>query len=85
MQINTDKITVKETANKTLTEDQKVHTWVNDGTLYVRYCASKNGISVDKLEKSLSINVPGVQDLDDLIVHISSGSFNCSGITSDHI
>ena len=81
---DTDKVTVKETANKNMTEDQMVHTWVNDGTLYVRYCASKNGISVDKLEKSLEITVPGAQDLNDLIVHLSSGNFNCSGITTDN-
>ena len=80
---DTDKVTVKETSNKELTEEQKVHTWVDGSTLYVRYCASTNKISFHKIEKELEITIPEVQDLDDLIVHISSGNLNCSEVTTD--
>ena len=82
---DTDTVSVKETSNKTLTEEQKVHTWVDGNTLYVRYCASTKKISFDKIEKSLEINIPGEQDLDDLTVHISSGNLGCNGVTTDNL
>ena len=77
-----DKISITETSNKELSEDQKVHTWVDGSTLYVRYCKSSKNLSFYKIEKNLNITIPGSQDLDNMIVHISSGNADFSGFTS---
>ena len=82
---DTDTVSVVETANTALTEDQKVHTWVDGNTLYIRYCASTNSISFDGIEKSIDVVVPGDVKLDNLNVDITSGSFMCSDIEAGSI
>ena len=82
---DTDTVSIKETSNKDIDDDHKVHTWVDDGTLYVRYCASVNSINFTGIDKELEITLPGSQDLDDFIVHISSGNTEISGITTDSL
>ncbi|MBR4947885.1 MAG: DUF4097 family beta strand repeat protein [Clostridiales bacterium] len=79
---DTDKVTVKETANKDLDDAHKVHTWVDGSTLYVRYCESTKKISFNRIEKKLELNIPGAQDLDNLSIKISSGDFKCDGVTA---
>ena len=76
---SSDGITVTETANKEISEDMKVHTWVNEGTLYVRYCASSKGLDFNNIDKNLDIAVPENVELDNLKVDISSGSFTGKG------
>ena len=68
---DSDTISIKETSNKTIDDDHKVHTWVDDGTLYVRYCASKNALNFTGIEKSLEITLPSAQNLDDFLIHVS--------------
>ena len=80
-----DKVTIAETSNKELSEEQKVHTWVDGSTLYVRYCKSSKNLSFFQIEKNLNITIPGSQDLDNMIVHISSGNADFSGFTSKTI
>ena len=46
-------VSVKETANRDLEEDQKVHTRVDGSTLYVKFCASGEGMSFKDIEKHL--------------------------------
>ena len=70
---NTDKVVVKETANKEIGDELKVHTWVNGGTLYVRYCASAKGLNLNNLEKSLEITVPADLDLTNVVVDVDAG------------
>ena len=82
---DTDTVSVKEKSNKSLDEDHKVHTWVDGGTLYVRYCVSTKSISFNGIEKDLEITIPEAQELDDFIIDVSSGDMNLSGITSDKI
>ena len=79
---DTDKVTVKETANKDLDDAHKVHTWVDGSTLYVRYCESTKSITFNNINKKLELNIPGDRELDDLTIKISSGDFNCGGITT---
>ena len=82
---DSDKVTIAETSNKELSEEQKVHTWVDGSTLYVRYCKSSKNLSFFQIEKNLNITIPGSQDLDSMILHISSGNADFSGFTSKTI
>lgn len=79
---DSDKVSVKETANIDLRDPQKVHTWVNDGTLYVRFCQSIKRINFTNIHKKLELTLPSARDLEDVTVEVSSGNLNCSGITS---
>ena len=79
---DSDKVSVKETANIDLRDPQKVHTWVNDGTLYVRFCQSIKRINFTNIHKKLELTLPSARDLEDVTVEISSGNLNCTGITS---
>ena len=78
-----DTVSVKETTNKSIDDDHKVHTWVDGDTLYVRYCASMDMISFNGIEKSLEITLPGNQELDDFIINVASGEIDMNGFTSD--
>ena len=82
---DTDKITITETANRDLTEEQKVHTWVNGDTLYVRYCASSGNININNIEKSLVITLPEDQALDVATMDLTSGEITYSNIKADTI
>ncbi|MBP5775087.1 MAG: DUF4097 family beta strand repeat protein [Clostridiales bacterium] len=82
---DTDKVSVKETANAELSEAQKVHTWVNDGTLYVRFCQSVKRINFFNINKTLELTLPSSQDLEDVIVKVSSGNLTCNDFTSSNI
>ena len=75
-----DGISIKETSSKNLSEDQKVHTWVDGSTLYVRYCASKKNLDLNNLNKHLEISVPKDVKLENLTVDISSGELSSSNI-----
>lgn len=79
---DSDKVSVKEAANIDLRDPQKVHTWVNDGTLYVRFCQSIKRINFTNIHKKLELTLPSARDLEDVTVEVSSGNLNCSGITS---
>ena len=80
---DTDEISITETANVDLTEDQKVHTWVDGSTLYIKFCASSKNLNFNGVDKKLEITVPEDRKLDDLTADLSSGSFTCSGIETD--
>lgn len=82
---DTDKITIKENANKDLKKELQVHTWVDGSTLYVRYCASTKRISFYKIQKELEITVPGAQDLSELVVKVSSGDMEFDGFKTNKL
>lgn len=78
--VGTDSETVKirETANKALDDERRVHTWVDGTTLYVRFCASARKLDLFDLEKELEIEIPEGVKLAKLKVEISSGDADCS-------
>ena len=67
---DTDIVTVDETANTDIDADHQVHTWVDDDTLYVRYCVSTKSINFSKIEKRLEITIPEAQELDDFVIEV---------------
>ena len=70
--------TIKETSKKELDEARKVHTWVDGGTLYVRYCKSAKGLELNMLDKELTIGIPEGTKLSDVVVKVSSGNTDIS-------
>ncbi len=79
---DTDKVSVKETANCSLKDPQKVHTWVNEGTLYVRFCQSLKTVNFTNIKKNLELTLPASQDLEDVIIEMSSGDLIFDGLTT---
>ena len=73
---DTEKISIKETAKVTLDDKQKVHTWVNGSTLYVRYCASAKGLDLNDLDKKLTMDMPKGIELSKLKIQLSSGDLS---------
>lgn len=81
----TDAIEIKETSNKTIEDKLKVHSWVNEGTLYIRFCKSDRGLDFTNLDKDLDITIPSDTKLSNLKVEISSGSFSGKELNASSI
>ena len=81
----TDAVAIKETTNKTIDDKMKVHSWVNEGTLYVRFCTSGKRMDFTNIDKNLEITIPADTNLNELKVEISSGSFTGKGINADSV
>ena len=78
-------VSIRETAGKELSEKQKVHTWVDGTTLYVRFCASAKGLDLFNLKKHLEISIPKDVKLSGVKVEISSGDLNCSDFEANDV
>ena len=81
---DSDTISIKETSDKQLSEQQKVHTWVDGTTLYVRYCASAKGLDLNNLNKHLEITIPEDVKLSDVNVKDSSGDVECQNFEAEN-
>ena len=81
----TNEISIKETSNKELDDDRKVHTWVDGGTLYVKYCASGSNLDFTHVEKELEITVPKELKLSLLRSGMSSGGIKASDVKADDV
>ena len=79
-QTDGSKVTVKETAEKDLDEDEMIHTWLDGKVLRIQYCASDKKIGINGLEKKLTVSVPKNVELSD--IEIDSGAGN---VTFDRI
>ncbi len=80
-----NEISIKESSNKELDDDRKVHTWVDGGTLYVKYCASGSNLDFTHVEKKLEVTVPASLKLSMLKSGMSSGSFMASGVNAEAV
>ena len=75
------KVTVTETCKDDLPDEEKVHTWVNDGVLYVKFCAS--GEKVDSSsEKRVEITLPKGTELEKFSAEASSADMTIGGINA---
>lgn len=81
----TDSVKVEETVNKDIDKDHQVHTWVDGNTLYIRYCASKDMLTFNGIEKSLEVTIPEAQELDDFIINVSSGNIVLDSFKTDSL
>ncbi len=80
---NSDKITITEASKKELSDLQRVHTWVDGGTLYVKCAASAKKLDMNMLGKQLTIGIPGGTNLKGLNLHISSGDVDATCIADN--
>jgi len=78
-------VSVKETSERQLSDKQKVHTWVDGTTLYIRYCASAKGLELNGLNKQLVIECPQNVKLGELKVDVSAGDVSCTKFEADNI
>ena len=76
-----DVATIVETANKDLSDEMQVHTWLDGTTLRVRYCASGKGIEREiNLNKKLTITLPYDVLQKEVKLNLTSGDVTFSGI-----
>lgn len=80
-----DTVTIKETSKKQLSDKQKVHTWVDGTTLYVRFCASAKGLDLNNLDKNLEISIPKDMALKVIKADVSSGDVTFQNFESDSV
>lgn len=79
----TAETTVAETANRELTEETRVHTWLDGSTLHVKFAASGlHGMFVD-LKKSLSVVLPQGTDLKELQISCASASLTVKAVSAE--
>lgn len=78
---STETVTVKETTKAELSENQKVHTWVDGDTLHVQFC--KSGSNYTKKEpKTVEITLPESVGLETLEIDVASADVDCTGISA---
>ena len=82
---DTNKISIKETSGKSLDDKQKVHTWVDGSTLYVRYAESAKNLDLNNLNKKLEISIPKDVKLSELEFGSSSGDFSGTDFEVDKL
>ncbi len=74
-------VTVKETAKTELSDKEKVHTWVNGGVLYVKFCKSGEKVDGDS-DKRVEITLPEGVVLDKLTAEASSADVKVNGVSA---
>ena len=68
---NSDKITITETSKKELSDLQRVHTWVDGGTLYIKCAASAKKLNLEAADNvnasvssgNIAINTGSIKEL----------------------
>ena len=77
-------ITVSETANRTMSEDEKLRWWMDGKTLRVRYC--KSGLNMHfNLTKTLTVSLPEGTVLKKSEIGVTSGEINIPKMDADEI
>lgn len=77
-------ITVSETANRSLSEDDKLRWWLDGDTLRVRYAKPGFRISFN-LEKQLTVRLPFGTELKSADISSTSGNLYIPALTADEI
>lgn len=79
-----DTITFSETSRRELTENQKLHYYVRDGKLYIKYCAPRISLNLNgSLGKSLTVTIPRELYLSSFGLEAVSATVELSGINAD--
>lgn len=77
-------ITVSETANRSLSEDDKLRWWLDGDTLRVRYAKPGFRISFD-LDKQLTVRLPFGTELKSADIGSTSGDLYIPALTADSV
>ena len=78
-------VTVTETCNVSLRDDQKVQTWLDGSTLHVRYCKPGINFHLSDAKKELEILLPNGMELDTLDCDCTSADTTISDISAKTI
>ncbi len=78
-------VTVTETCNVSLRDDQKVQTWLDGSTLHVRYCKPGINFNLSDAKKELEILLPNGMELDTLDCDCTSADTTISDISAKTI
>ena len=77
-------VTVSETANRTLSEDEKLRWWMDGNTLRVRYC--KSGLNIHfNLNKVLTVSLPEGTALKKSNIDVTSADVNVPKLAADEV
>ena len=78
-------ITVSETADRALTEDDKLRWWLDGSTLRIRYAKTGFRFSFTSLNKVLTVSLPEGTVLKSADIGSTSGDLNIPDLTADEI
>ena len=81
---NGEEITVSETANRTLSDDEKLRWWLDGNTLRIRYSKPGIRLSLDS-GKVLTVSLPKDLVLSSADIGSTSGDLQISSLTADEI
>ena len=77
-------VTVTETANRDLSEDDKLRWWLDGDTLRIRYAKSGFRVTIN-LEKQLTVSLPAGTVLKSAEIGSTSADINIPSLTADEI
>lgn len=78
-------VTVTETCNVSLRDDEKMQTWLDGETLHIRYCKPGISFNLPTAKKELKILLPNVMELDTLNCSCTSADTTFTDITAKTI
>ena len=77
-------VLLSESANRTMKEEEQLHWWLDDGTLYVKYAAS--GLSeMKRLDKHLTVLLPEGMQLSEAKINVVSAGVEARDLCADTI
>lgn len=77
-------VLLSESANRTMKEEEQLHWWLDDGTLYVKYAAS--GLrEMKRLDKRLTVLLPEGMQLSGAKINSVSADVEVMGLCADTI
>ena len=78
-------VTVTETCNVSLRDDEKVQTWLDGSTLHIRYCKPGINFNLSDAKKELEILLPNGMELDTLNCDCTSADTTFTDISAKTI
>jgi len=82
---DSNKVSVKETADKTLSESEQVHTWLDGETLRIQFCESGIVMTGDTGNKKLTVRIPKGTVLNTLDLDGASCEYTFDAIEAERI
>lgn len=81
---NSDRIELSEESQRRLSEDTRLHWYLDGSTLMVKYAAS-GAHTLSNLNKQLTVLLPEALKLDDVKIAVSSAEVEADGLNADDI
>lgn len=79
-------VLITEEASMSLSDNLRVHWWLDDTTLHVKFCESGEGQKIfSTWRKDLTLTVPETLKLADFSLSVASAEVEADGVQADHI